>query len=411
MPRIYFIDVTNRDGDQTARIGLAKLQKTVINQLLGEFGIHQSEFGFPFSFHEIPYLNANVELRERGALRNLILSGWCRAIVADVRLALEHTRVRHFNLSISTSDQMLRSKFRARYSRAEVLRMMAEAVDAAKQGGALSIGVNAEDASRTDLEYLVEFAGTAKAHGADRVRYCDTLGCDDPFSIYDRVHKLAKGGGLPIETHCHNDLGLAVAASVAGALGCIDAGYDAYINTTVNGIGERAGNADLLSCVLTLRHAPSTQERDLLGSRIDLTRAWRLATYTANAFGVPIPLNQVGVGGNAFAHESGIHADGALKDRRNYELYDCDELGRGEPETIETGREILTGTHGGTAGLAHVLETKLGVEDPPADRLREALQLVQLASLTTQAPLTVEELRLVWEHPDVVRQLVTLAPP
>ncbi len=411
MPRVHLIDVTNRDGDQTARIGLAKLQKTVINVLLGELGVDQSEFGFPFSFHEIPYLNANLELQQRGGLRNLALSGWCRAIVADVAVALERTRVRHFNLSISTSDQMLRSKFRARYSRAEVLRTMAEAVDAAKQGGALSVGVNAEDASRTELEYLIEFAGTARAHGADRVRYCDTLGCDDPFSIYDRIHKVAKGGGLPVEAHCHNDLGMAEATSVAGALGCIDAGYDAYINTTVNGIGERAGNADLLSCILTIRHAPSTQGRDLLSPRIDLTKAWRLATYTAGAFGVPIPLNQVGVGGNAFAHESGIHADGALKDRRNYELYDCDELGRGEPEAVETGREILTGTHGGAAGLAHVLETKLGVEDLPAERLRETLQLVQLASLTTQAPLTIEELRLIWEYPDVARELVTLAPP
>jgi homocitrate synthase NifV len=411
VPRVYFIDVTNRDGDQTARIGLAKLQKTVINQLLGELGVHQSEFGFPFSFHEIPYLNANLELQERGAIRHLILEGWCRAIVADVQLALEHTRVRHFNLSISTSDQMLQSKFRARYSRAEVLKMMTEAVDAAKQGGALTVGVNAEDASRTAVDFLVEFAGAAKAHGADRVRYCDTLGCDDPFSIYDRIHRLAQGGGLPVEAHCHNDLGMAVAASIAGALGCLDAGYDAYINTTVNGIGERAGNADLLSCLLTLRHAPSTQGRDLVDPRTDLTKAWRLATYTAQAFGVPIPLNQVGVGGNAFAHESGIHADGALKDRRNYELYDCDELGRGEPEAVETGREILTGTHGGAAGLAHVLETRLGVEDPPAERLRETLQLVQLASLTTQAPLTLEELRLLWEHPGVARKLVTLTVP
>jgi len=341
-------------------------------------------------------------------MRSLILEGWCRAILSDVEVALKHTRVRHFNLSISTSDQMMRSKFLGRYSRQEILRLMSEAVDAAKQGGALSIGVNAEDASRTEVEYLVEFAGTAREHGADRVRYCDTLGCDDPFSIYDRVRRLAQGGGLPVEAHCHNDLGMAVATSLGGALGSLDAGYDAYINTTVNGIGERAGNADLLSCLLALRHCPSAGARDVLDSRLDLTKAWRLANYTANAFGLPIPLNQVGVGANAFAHESGIHADGALKDRRNYELYDLEELGRGAPETVETGRQILTGTHGGAAGLAHVLETQLGVEDPPPDKLRHALHLVQLASLATQMPLTPEELRLIWEHPDVAEKLVTL---
>jgi homocitrate synthase NifV len=403
--------VTNRDGDQTARIGLAKLQKTIVNQLLGELGVHQSEFGFPFSFHEIPYLNANLQLQDRGAIRGVILSGWCRAVVGDVQIAQKHTRVRHFNLSISTSDQMLQSKFRSRLSRQEVLKMMADTVDAAKQGGALSVGVNAEDASRTSLEFLIEFAGVAKRHGADRVRYCDTLGCDDPFSIYDRLQRLAKGGGLPVEVHCHNDLGLAVATSLGGALGCLDAGYDAYINTTVNGIGERAGNADLLSCLLAIRHSPSAKDRELLDGRLDLTKAWRLARYTANAFGVPIPLNQVGVGANAFAHESGIHADGALKDRRNYELYDPEELGRGEPESLATGREILTGTHGGVAGLTHVLEAKLGVEDPPADRVRQVLHLVQLATLSTQAPLTVEELRLLWEHPDLCEALVTLPAP
>jgi isopropylmalate/homocitrate/citramalate synthase len=411
VPRIYFIDVTNRDGDQTARIGLAKLQKTVINVLLGEFGVHQSEFGFPFSFHEVRYLNANIELQERGAIGNLILSGWCRATVADAKTTLTHTRVRHVNLSTPTSDQMVRSKFRGRVSRQEITRRMSEAVDAAKQGGALSIGVNAEDASRTEIDYLIEFAGAAREHGADRVRYCDTLGCDDPFSIYDRIHRLAKGGGLPVEAHCHNDLGLAVGASIAGALGCLDAGYDAYINTTVNGIGERAGNADLLSCVLAIRHCPSSAGRDLLGPRIDLKKAWRLANYVAEAFGVPIPLNQVGVGGNAFAHESGIHADGALKDRRNYELYDLEELGRGEPYAVETGREILTGTHGGAAGLAHVLQTRLGVQDPPSDKVRQVLHLVQLASLTTQKPLTTEELRLIWDHPDIAEKLVTLPPP
>jgi len=409
VPGVYFIDVTNRDGDQTARIGLAKLQKTVVNMLLGEMGIHQSEFGFPVSFHEVPYLNANLELQERGALRNIILEGWCRAVVGDVQAALEQTRVRHLNLSISTSDQMLQRKFQGRYSRAELLQTMSEAVDAAKQGGALTVGVNAEDASRTSLEFLTEFAGVAKEHGADRIRYCDTLGTDDPFSIYDRSNRLAKGGGLPVEAHCHNDLGMAAATSVAGALGCIDAGYDAYINTTVNGVGERAGNADLLSCLLALRHAPAARGRGLIDSRIDLTKAWRLANYVADAFGIPIPLNQVGVGGNAFAHESGIHADGALKDRRNYELYDPEELGRGAVQTVQTGREILTGTHGGVAGLAHVLKTRLGVADPPADRLREVLHLVQLATLSTQKPLTDEELRLVWEHPDIAYQLV--APP
>ena len=109
--------------------------------------------------------------------------------------------------------------------------------------------------SRTDIGYLIEFAGAGKAAGASRFRYCDTLGHDDPQSIAERIGKIAVETQMPIELHCHNDLGLAVANSCAGAVACCEAGQDAYINTTVNGIGERAGNADLVSCALALRHA------------------------------------------------------------------------------------------------------------------------------------------------------------
>ena len=107
--------------------------------------------------------------------------------------------------------------------------------------------------SRTDLNYLVEFAHAAREAGADRVRYCDTLGYDNPFTIYETVRTVAEKAGLPVELHCHNDLGMAVANSIAGAMGVIDGGQDAYINTTVNGIGERAGNADLIAVILAIK--------------------------------------------------------------------------------------------------------------------------------------------------------------
>ena len=116
------------------------------------------------------------------------------------------------------------------------------------------IGVNAEDGSRTDDGYLLEFALAARDAGASRVRYCDTIGGDSPGRIRERFAKLASAVGLPVETHCHNDLGMAVANSVSGALGDLDAGQDAWVNTCVNGIGERAGNADLLSCILAFRY-------------------------------------------------------------------------------------------------------------------------------------------------------------
>ena len=257
--------------------------------------------------------------------------------------------------------QMIQGKFQGRKTRQDIIDEMVAAVKLAKEKGALSIGVNAEDASRTDLSFLIDFACAARDAGADRFRYCDTLGYDDPFTIYDRINKLASAVQIPIELHCHNDLGMAVACSVAGAKGAVDAGVDAYINTTINGMGERAGNSDLVSTNLAIKKSSGMADKYQLDPNVDLSKSWEIAKYASYAFGVPIPVNQVAVGANAFAHESGIHADGALKDRRNYELFDYEELGRGEPEIIETGRMITTGEYSGIKGFRNVYE-KLEIE-------------------------------------------------
>ena len=216
--------------------------------------------------------------------------------------------------------------------------------------------MNAEDGSRTDDGYLLEFALAAKEAGATRVRYCDTIGGDSPGRIRERFAKLASAVGIPVETHCHNDLGMAVANSVSGALGDLDAGQDAWINTCVNGIGERAGNADLLSCILAFRYGFGVSETAAIGDPVDLSWARRFGLWAAYAFGQPLPPAWPGVGRNAFAHESGIHADGALKDRGNYELYDDDELGPFPADWFtRQGRVVLTGEYGGKAGFRHVL--------------------------------------------------------
>jgi len=408
--KIYILDVTNRDGVQTSRLGLAKLEKTMINIYLNETGIFQSEFGFPTTHHEANYLNANLELVEKGAIGPMRLEGWIRAVVGDVELALQAVPgLKHVNVSISTSDQMILGKFQGRISHEDVIKKMTDAVDRAKSLGLESIGVNAEDASRTGIKYLISFAAAAKEHGADRVRYCDTLGYDDPFTIYDRVKVLAEEVGLPVEMHCHNDLGMAVACSVAGAKGAVDGGVDAYINTTVNGIGERAGNADLLATILAIKHSAGFEGKYVLDEGVDLSKSWKIAKYASYAFGVPIPVNQVGVGDNAFAHESGIHADGALKDRRNYELFDFEELGRGEPHIVETGRTITTGAYGGIKGFRDVYE-KLEIEFHNDDEAREILDLVRCANVTTQKPLVADELRFIAKYPEQARKILTLVP-
>ncbi|MBL7151169.1 MAG: homocitrate synthase [Candidatus Omnitrophica bacterium] len=408
-PRIYIIDVTNRDGVQTSRICLSKLQKTMINIYLNEMGIFQSEFGFPVTHHETNYLNANLELAQKKVIFPMRLGGWIRATRDDVNAAFRMVpQIKHLNLSISTSDQMILHKFKGRLDHQSVIKEMASAVGQAKKLGARSVGVNAEDASRTKMEYLIEFSLAAKSAGAERIRYCDTLGCDTPFTIYERIRLLAGKVCLPVEVHCHNDLGLVVANSIAGAKAANDAGLDAYINTCVNGMGERAGNADLISVILAIKYGNGMQEY-ALSEKVNLKIAWRISKYASYAFGVPIPINQPGVGANAFAHESGIHADGALKDRRNYELYDFEELGRGEPEVVQTGRRITAGEYSGIKGFRNVYE-KLEVSFADDKEAKEVLELVRYANVHNQKSLVDEELKFIAGHPDIARKIFTMAP-
>jgi homocitrate synthase NifV len=405
MPTIHFLDVTNRDGVQTARTGLSKFGKVMVNFYLGRLGVAQSEIGFPFLFHEAPYVRACVALGEAGAFGDLRLSGWCRAVPGDVESALP-LGLRHYNLSISTSDQMIAHKFRGKLDRSAIIDEVIASVAVARQAGVATIGVNAEDGSRTDDGYLLEFALAAREAGASRVRYCDTIGGDSPGRIRERFAKLASAIGIPVETHCHNDLGMAVANSVSGALGDLDAGQDAWINTCVNGIGERAGNADLLSCILAFRYGFGVSDSAAIGDPVDLSWARRFGLWAAYAFGQPLPPAWPGVGRNAFAHESGIHADGALKDRGNYELYDDDALGPFPADWFtRQGRVVLTGEYGGRAGFRHVLDG-LGLE--VADGAEDlAFSLVQLCASATGKPLTDDELRLIATYP---RQLALLFP-
>ena len=410
MSKIYLIDVTNRDGVQTAKLGLSKLAKTMINMYLNEMGVYQSEFGFPTTRHESNYLRVNLKLAEMGVLHPIRLGGWIRATVEDVEQTFNLVpEIKDLSLSISTSSQMITGKFLGRKNEEDILMMAIEAIEAAKAHGAEKVGINAEDASRTDPDFLLRFASLGKEHGADRFRYCDTLGYDNPFTIYETCKMLAKETAMPIELHCHGDLGMAVANSVAGAMGVIDGGQDAYINTTINGVGERAGNADLVAVILALKKSKGLGNKYKFGVPIRLSKAWKMCKYASYTFSVPIPINQPGVGANAFAHASGIHADGVLKDPENYELYDLKELGRGEPELVETGREISSGEYSGINGFGHIMG-KMEIEFANQEEAEKILELVRYANVLAQQPLVADELRFITEYPDIVRDLLTLTP-
>ena len=409
MAKIYLVDVTNRDGVQTSRICLSKLQKTLINIMLDEMGVFQSEYGFPTTKHELNYLNANLELAKKKIIKRTRLSGWIRAIKSDVELAFKNVPgIQYLNLSMSTSDQMIKHKFQGKLDYKSIIAETVEAIKIAKKLGAKAIGVNAEDASRSRVDYLCEFVQAAKAAGADRFRYCDTLGYDTPFSIYERIYKVAEKTKMPVEIHCHNDLGMVIGNSIAGAKAAIDCGVDTYINTCVNGVGERAGNADLVSTILAIKYGSGMQKYKL-DEKINLKKAWRLCRYASYAFGIPIPINQPGTGANAFAHESGIHADGALKNRRNYELYDHEELGRGEPEIINTGRDITVGEYSGIKGFRDVYE-KMAIKFADDKEAHKILELARFANVHNQKPLVEDELKFVANNPEIAKKIFTMEP-
>ncbi len=412
MPKIYLVDVTNRDGVQTAKLGLSKLEKTMINIYLNEMGVFQSEFGFPTTRHERNYLLANLELAELGVLKPIRLGGWIRAIAEDVETTFERLpKIKHLNLSISTSDQMIAGKFQGKKTRESVIKEMTEAVTLARKRGAESVGANAEDASRTDINFLVEFGLAAKECGANRFRYCDTLGYDNPFTIYEAAVTLAEKIKMPIEIHCHGDLGMAVANSIAGAKGVIDGGQDAYVNTTINGIGERAGNADLIAFILAATKSKNFAGKYEFGGEIDLKCASKISMFASYAFDVPIPINQPGVGANAFAHASGIHADGVLKDPENYELYGYEEIGRGEPISVETGREIITGQYSGISGFSHVMgKIDVSFKNKSRAEANEILELVRYANVESHKPLLEDELLFIARYPQIAKKLLTMTP-
>lgn len=281
---------------------------------------------------------------------------WNRAVIGDIEQSID-CGVDAVAVSISVSDIHIQNKLRT--SRGWVLENMVKSVEFAKKNG-LYVSVNGEDASRADIDFLIEFIEAAKQAGADRFRYCDTVGVMEPFRIENTIKKLFKKTNFDIEMHTHNDFGLATANAIAGVIGGAS-----HIGVTVNGLGERAGNAALEEVLMSLKHVYGYQ------LNIDTRKFKELSEYVSNASGRELPAWKAIVGSNMFKHESGIHADGAIKNPKNYEAFDPSEVG------LE--RQIVIGKHSGKAALVNKFEEyDIDLSTDMANRLLEEVRSVSV---------------------------------
>ncbi len=366
---ILLVDTTLRDGEQTAGVVFSNQEKLQIARMLDAIGVQQIEAGIPvMGGDEKKVVKKIVELELEASIM-----GWNRANVGDVQHSLD-CGVDSVAISISTSDIHIIHKLRT--DRDWVLSNMTRAVEYAKKAG-VYVSVNAEDASRSELEFLLKFAKEAREAGADRLRFCDTVGVMEPFKTYDLIKTLIEETGMVIEMHTHNDFGMATANALAGAR----AGAR-LIGVTVGGLGERAGNAALEEIIMALK---VLMGRDDLG--IDTKKFHELSEYVGRASGRPISPGKPIVGSNTFAHESGIHADGVLKNPSTYEVF--------SPEDVGLERQIIIGKHSGSKSIIMKFQ-EYGIQLSAAEA-EELLPAVRSATVELKRCLFDKEIMYIYE--------------
>ena len=372
---IKIVDTTLRDGEQTAGVVFANHEKIAISQMLSDLGINQIEVGIPAMGGDEKEVIKSICKRN---LKSSIMA-WNRAVISDIENSID-CGVDSVAISISVSDIHIQNKLKT--SREWVLENMVKSVEYAKRNG-LYVSVNGEDASRANDDFLIEFIEVAKQAGADRFRYCDTVGIMDPFSIKDKISKIYNKTKFDIEMHTHNDFGLATANAIAGIIGGAN-----YVGVTVNGLGERAGNAALEEVLMALKYIHGYD------TNIDTTKFKDLSEYVSSASGRDLPAWKAIVGSNMFKHESGIHADGALKNPTNYEAFD--------PKEVGLERQIVIGKHSGKAAIINKFkEYDINLNDEDASIMLESVR-----ALCIRVKRTLFDKELVQLYNDIIKDKI-----
>lgn len=318
--RVQIFDTTLRDGEQTPGVALTKNAKIEIARALDELGVDIIEAGFPT-------VSKGEEEAIKEITRERLNSKICvlaRANKLDIDKAIE-CEVDWVHIFIATSDIHLKHKLKM--TREEVIEKATRMVEYAKDHG-LTVHFSAEDSTRTDLEYLVTVFKEVEKAGADSIDIPDTVGFAIPPAIKMIVSTVKNNVKIPVAVHCHDDMGLAVANSLAA----VEAGAE-MIHATINGLGERAGNASLEEIVVALHTLYGIQ------TNVKLEKIYGVSRLVEKLTGVIVPKNKAIVGENAFSHESGIHVHGVLSSPQTYEPI--------EPETVGRKRKIILGKHSG----------------------------------------------------------------